>query len=123
MQIRCFRNYVFKCGEDILALFGESEAEETVLPKPFAKCYIDGMEELEQLEISINALLKRLEGLEEDNRSLRLQFEALNEQISVLAGENQALLAAARDAEHLRSEVLRKIDDLLVKIVEHDSVG
>lgn len=81
------------------------------------------MEELEQLEISINALLERLEGLEEENRNLLRQFEALNGQISVLAGEKQALLAAARDAEHLRSEVLRKIDDLLLRIVEHDSVG
>lgn len=81
------------------------------------------MEELEQLELSIDALLTRLRYLEEDNQKLRDQFQSLNGQLAVLAGEKQALLAAARQGEQLRSEVLSRIDVLLQKIVEHDSVG
>lgn len=81
------------------------------------------MEELEQLEISINALLARVRNLEEDNQKLRDQFQSLNGQVAVLAGEKQALLAATRQGEQLRSDVLHRIDGLLQKIVEHDSVG
>lgn len=81
------------------------------------------MEELDQLEKSIDALFGRLQNLEDENRALREQFEALQGQNVVLAGEKQALLASARGAERLRAEVLRKIDDLLQKIVEHDSIG
>lgn len=80
------------------------------------------MEMLEQLETCVNGLLARLTELGGENARLQAEISSLTQTRSVLAAENQTLHAQLIKEERLRSEVLQRIDDLLRKIQEHDSV-
>lgn len=93
------------------------------LPKPHCRCYCKNMEELERLESCVDNLLNRLDSLKEENALLRKQVEELSSEKLDLAEKNQSLQVAMRNAEQRKSEILRRIDGLLQKIFEHDSIG
>lgn len=93
------------------------------LPKPDRQCKYNFMDELKQLEVCVDSLLAQIKSLKDDHKRLNEQFEQLNGRTTVLAGEKQVLLAAVRGAESLRSEILKKIDALLQRIVEYDTIG
>lgn len=80
------------------------------------------METLEQLEISVDKLLARYKALQAENADLRSELGGLVEEKNALADENHKLKAAAAIQEATRAEALRRIEGLLQKIQDFDSV-
>lgn len=80
------------------------------------------MELLEQLESRVTELLDKLDRLEAENVRLRSESSAVVAEKAVLEEENRKLRDALTQEEHLRVEALKRIDALLRRIQEHDSV-
>lgn len=80
------------------------------------------MELLEQLEIRVAELLATLDRLRAENSRAQSAISALDMEKTALEEENRRLHAALERGEELRREALRRIDGLLRKIQEHDSV-
>ena len=80
------------------------------------------MELLEQLESRVTELLDRLDRLGAENVRLRDDSCAIVAEKAVLEEENHKLRDALTQEEHLRVEALKRIDALLRRIQEHDSV-
>ncbi|WP_022655213.1 cell division protein ZapB [uncultured Desulfovibrio sp.] len=80
------------------------------------------MELLEQLESRVTELLDRLDRLAAENVRLRAESSAIVAEKAVLEEENRKLHDALTQEEHLRVEALKRIDALLRRIQEHDSV-
>lgn len=80
------------------------------------------MELLEQLEARVAELLARLDRLRAENAHLRAELSAQGVESSGLEEENQRLHDSLAREEGRRAEALQRIDALLRKIQEHDSV-
>ena len=80
------------------------------------------MELLEQLESRVTELLDKLDRLGAENVPLRAEYPAVVAEKAVLEEENRKLRDALTQEEHLRVEALKRIDALLRRIQEHDSV-
>lgn len=80
------------------------------------------MELLEQLETHIAALLGRLDRLKEDNERAHAASLLAAGEKNLLEEENRKLRASLEKEERLRVEALKRIDALLRKIQEHDSI-
>ena len=80
------------------------------------------MEAFAKLESHITELLTRLDTLKAENARLRAEAEHTVAGRTALEEENRRLTAALAQEESLRNEVLRRVDSLLQKIQEHDSV-
>lgn len=80
------------------------------------------MELLEQLEARVTELLARLDRLKAENAHLRAELSALGMEKSGLEEENQRLHDALAREEGHRAEALQRIDALLRRVQEHDSV-
>lgn len=80
------------------------------------------MEILEQLEIRVAELLGRLDILKSESALARQAADGMAEEKAALEEENRRLRAALESGEELRREALRRLDDLLRKIQEHDSL-
>ena len=80
------------------------------------------MEAFAKLESHITELLTRLDTLKAENARLRAEAENSVMGRTALEEENRRLTAALAQEESLRNEVLRRVDSLLQKIQEHDSV-
>ena len=80
------------------------------------------MEAFAKLETHIAELLTRLDTLKAENARLRAEAENSAAGRTALEEENRRLTAALAQEESLRNEVLRRVDNLLQKIQEHDSV-
>ncbi len=81
------------------------------------------MEMLGQLEDRIDALLARFEAARGENARLEAEIASLRAGMAALAEENHNLHARLEQGENLRAEALRRIDGLLLRLREHDSVG
>ena len=77
------------------------------------------MELLEQLEAQIAELLDRLRA---ENTRLHAEASAIVAEKAVLEEENRKLHDSLAQEENLRVEALKRIDALLHRIQEHDSV-
>ena len=80
------------------------------------------MEAFTKLESQITELLTRLDTLKAENVRLRAEAEKSVMGRTALEEENRRLTAALAQEESLRNEVLQRVDNLLQKIQEHDSV-
>ena len=80
------------------------------------------MELLEQLESQVEALLARLDRLKAENAKINAEYAALAAENEALDMDNQKLREALENEETLRTEALNRIDALLRRIQEHDSV-
>ena len=94
----------------------------SILAKVIPQCYLQIMELLEQLESQVEALLARLDRLKAENARISAESAAVAAQIDALDQENQKLREALENEETLRTEALNRIDALLRRIREHDSV-
>lgn len=81
------------------------------------------MDLLEQLEAKVDELLARQEALSLSNGRLLAEIDALNREKTDLADKNNNLHALLEQERNLRAEALRRVENLLLKIQEHDSVG
>ena len=77
------------------------------------------MELLEQLEAQVAELLARLRA---ENTRLHAEASAIVAEKAVLEEENRKLHDSLAQEENLRVEALKRIDALLHRIQEHDSV-
>lgn len=80
------------------------------------------MENLEQLEKSIDGLLHRLGELKNEIIRLNEEVASLNREKAVLEEQNQTLHDTICKEENLRTEAMTRIDSLLRKIRDHDNV-
>ena len=80
------------------------------------------MELLEQLEARVVELLARLDRQRAENAHLRAELSARGVESSGLEEENRRLHDSLAREEGRRAEALQRIDALLRKIQEHDSV-
>lgn len=80
------------------------------------------MEVLEQLEIRVADLLARLDALRAECAQATSSLAAAVQQRQALEQENSRLTQAVARSEERRKEALRRLDALLRKIQEHDSV-
>ena len=80
------------------------------------------MELLEQLESQVEALLARLDRLKAENANIISESADVAARNDALDEENQQLREALENEEKLRTEALNRIDALLRRIQEHDSV-
>ena len=94
----------------------------SILAKVMPQCYLQIMELLEQLESQVEALLARLDRLKAENAKISAESAAMAAQNEALDMENQKLREALENEEKLRTEALNRIDALLRRIQEHDSV-
>ena len=89
----------------------------------FLWCYHDHMEKLDRLEESVDRLLGVLRYLKEENAHLQDQLAQFDQEKSVLEKENESLKTAMLESERLLETLLQRIDNLLEKVIEHDSIG
>ena len=94
----------------------------SILAKVMSQCYLQIMELLEQLESQVEALLARLDRLKAENARINAESAAVAAENEALDKENQKLREALENEEKLRTEALNRIDALLRRIQEHDSV-
>lgn len=94
----------------------------SILAKARGRCYLQTMELLEQLESHIMALLARLDRLQAENTRIRAESSAIVAEKAVLEEENHKLHESFAKEEALRTEALKRIDALLRRIQEHDSI-
>ena len=94
----------------------------SILAKVMPRCYLQIMELLEQLESQVEALLARLDRLKAENAKINAEYAALAAENEALDMDNQKLREALENEEKLRTEALNRIDALLRRIQEHDSV-
>ena len=94
----------------------------SILAKVMPQWYLQIMELLEQLESQVVALLARLDRLKAENAKINAESAAVAAENEALDKENQKLREALENEEKLRTEALNRIDALLRRIQEHDSV-
>lgn len=94
----------------------------SILAKVIPQCYLQIMELLEQLESQVEALLAQLGRLKAENARIRAESADAAAQNDALDEENQKLREALENEEKLRTEALNRIDALLRRIQEHNSV-
>ena len=94
----------------------------SILAKVIPQCYLQIMELLEQLESQVEALLARLDRLKAENAKISAEYAALAAENEALDMNNQKLREALENEEKLRTEALNRIDALLRRIQEHNSV-
>ncbi len=94
----------------------------SILAKVMPQCYLQIMELLEQLESQVEALLARLDRLKVENAKISAEYAAFAAENEALDMNNQKLREALENEEKLRTEALNRIDALLRRIQEHDSV-
>lgn len=94
----------------------------SILANTMARCYLQIMELLEQLESQIEALLARLDRLKAENARMSAEYASVETEKATLEEENHKLREALEREETLRTEALGRVDSLLRKIQEHDSV-
>ena len=94
----------------------------SILAKVMPQCYLQIMELLEQLESQVEALLARLDRLKAENAKISAESADVAARNDALDEENQKLREALENEETLRTEALNRIDALLRRIQEHDSV-
>lgn len=80
------------------------------------------MELLEQLESHVTALLAKIDRLKAENMRIRAESAAMGTEKTALEEENRRLHEALGKEENLRGEALKRIDALLRRIQEHDSI-
>ncbi|MDR3362982.1 MAG: cell division protein ZapB [Desulfovibrio sp.] len=80
------------------------------------------MKNLEQLELHISAFLEKFDRIKAESERIRAESSAANAEKSELVEENRKLRASLTQEENLRNEALKRIDALLRKVQEHDSV-
>lgn len=97
-------------------------AATSILAKVGGRCYLQIMELLEQLESHVTALLAKLDRLKAENTRLRAESSAIVAEKAVLEEENHKLHESFAKEEALRTEALKRIDALLRRIQEHDSI-
>lgn len=80
------------------------------------------MELLEQLESRIDGLLNTMARLREENARFKAEAVKMAESRNFLEEENRRLRESLENDEALRNEARKRIDALLCRIQEHDSV-
>ena len=80
------------------------------------------MDVLGRLESQVAALLAELRRLKEGYAYLDAQIFALQEEKTALVAENRRLTLDLEKEGQLRAEARRRIDALLRKVEEHDSI-
>ncbi|MBE6441424.1 MAG: cell division protein ZapB [Desulfovibrio sp.] len=80
------------------------------------------MELLEQLESRVESLLTGLGRLRAENARISAEAAAVAAEKASLEEENRRLRETLENEETLRAEARKRIDALLRKIQEHDSV-
>lgn len=101
----------FYCRKDIL------------VAKPLHGWYSRNMDALDQLEACVNELLARLDLIKTENTRLQAEIAQLAREKQDLAAENTRIHDSLAQSENSRLEALRRVDLLLQKIREHESVG
>lgn len=81
------------------------------------------MEALEQLEACVDDMLARQDKLKRENLRLQTEISSLAQEKAVLEEKNHSLHAMLAQQDKLRAEALQRIESLLRKIQDHDSVG
>ncbi|MDR0816244.1 MAG: cell division protein ZapB [Desulfovibrio sp.] len=80
------------------------------------------MEIFEQLEKRITGLLTRFDNLKAENARFRAEVAEAAAKKTELEEENRTLRASLAQAGNTRAEALKRLDDLLRKIDEHESI-
>ena len=94
----------------------------SILANSFLQCYLSRMEVLEQLEKQVAHLLDDYKRLKGECVRLCKQLSDIEVEKAVLASENHTLKIALEQEGQLRAEARSRIDALLRKIEEHDSI-
>ncbi|WP_297215918.1 cell division protein ZapB [uncultured Desulfovibrio sp.] len=81
------------------------------------------MEVLEQLEVRVSEMLRKLDALVAERKRLQEEREQAVRDKEALEVENHALLEALAQEKALRAEVLQRLDALLRAVEEHDSTS
>lgn len=81
------------------------------------------MEALELLNTRVDELLARMNLLLMENARLQTELSDAMREKTVLAEENHNLHVSLENLDGLRAEALRRIESLLIKIRDHESVG
>ncbi len=81
------------------------------------------MEVLEQLEVRVSEMLRKLDALAAERKCLQKEREQAVRDKEALEEENHALLEALAREKALRAEVLQRLDALLRAVEEHDSTS
>lgn len=81
------------------------------------------MEMLERLETCVDDLLTRQEILKRENSRLQSELSSLTQENAALEEKNHSLHEMLAQHEKLRAEARERIESLLRKIQDHDSVG
>ncbi|GFH62324.1 MAG: conserved hypothetical protein [Candidatus Desulfovibrio kirbyi] len=80
------------------------------------------MENLEQLESHITAFLEKFDRIKAENVRFRVDISVATAEKSKLEEENRKLRDSLAGEESKRNEAVKRIDALLRKVQEHDSV-
>ncbi|MDR1776239.1 MAG: cell division protein ZapB [Desulfovibrio sp.] len=80
------------------------------------------MEALEKLEQRIPQLLADLDNLKAENSRIRAEAIAEGARAAELEEQNRRLHASLAQEENARNEALKRLDALLRKIEEHESI-
>lgn len=81
------------------------------------------MEVLEQLEVRVSDMLRKLDALAADRKRLQEEAAQAVKDKEALEIENRALLEALAQEKALRAQVLKRLDALLQAVEAHDSVA
>lgn len=81
------------------------------------------MDALDELEKRADDLIERFKALNEVNGRMKTALLAFAREKALLTEENARLRDELARERALREEVLRRVESLLRKVREHDSVG
>lgn len=81
------------------------------------------MEVLEQLEVRVSDMLRKLDALAADRKRLQEEAAQAVKDKEALEIENRALLEALAQEKAVRAQVLKRLDALLQAVEAHDGVA
>lgn len=79
------------------------------------------MDVLEQLEVRVSELLRKLEAMQADSERRQAEMAAAAREKEALVAENDALQQALAQERAWRAEALARLDALIQAVEEHDS--
>lgn len=79
------------------------------------------MDVLEQLEVRVSELLRKLEAMQADSARQQAEMAAAARENEALAAKNDALMQALARERAWRAEALARLDALIQTVEEHES--
>lgn len=92
-----------------------------ILPNRDGNAINGRMDVLEQLEVRVSELLRKLAAVRADSARQQAEMAAAAREKEALAAENNALLQALAQERAWRAEALARLDALIQAVEEHES--